>query len=105
VSCTVPPLIWRYCNMFFTESAARGLIDVIDVIGPDHAWMMETSRSSCLTLPARRGVRATIMDHGARRAAWLQLLRARGRPRAGAAGCHACLPAGSLSAQVVAEAQ
>jgi hypothetical protein len=29
-------LIWRYCKMFFTESAARGLIDVIDVI--DHAW-------------------------------------------------------------------
>eukprot|EP01049_Picozoa_sp_SAG25_P023541 SAG25_NODE_10077_length_346_cov_2.000000_1_plen_47_part_01 len=27
--------IWRYCKMFFTESAARGLIDVIDVI--DHA--------------------------------------------------------------------
>jgi hypothetical protein len=25
-----------YCKMFFTESAARGLIDVIDVI--DHAW-------------------------------------------------------------------
>ena len=34
--CTMPPLIWRYCKMFFTESAARGLIDVIDVI--DHAW-------------------------------------------------------------------
>jgi hypothetical protein len=32
----MPPLIWRYCKMFFTESAARGLIDVIDVI--DHAW-------------------------------------------------------------------
>ena len=32
---TVAQLIWRYCKMFFTESAARGLIDVIDVI--DHA--------------------------------------------------------------------
>jgi hypothetical protein len=31
----MPPLILRYCKMFFTESAARGLIDVIDVI--DHA--------------------------------------------------------------------
>jgi hypothetical protein len=30
--CTMPPLIWRYCKIFFTESAARGLIDVIDVI-------------------------------------------------------------------------
>ena len=29
---TVAQLIWRYCKMFFTESAARGLIDVIDVI-------------------------------------------------------------------------
>jgi hypothetical protein len=36
--CTMPPpLIWRYCKMFFTESAARGLIDVIDVI--DHRIM------------------------------------------------------------------
>jgi hypothetical protein len=29
-------VVWRYCKIFFTESAARGLIDVIDVI--DHAW-------------------------------------------------------------------
>jgi hypothetical protein len=32
--------IWRYCKMFFTESAARGLMDVIDVIDviDHHAW-------------------------------------------------------------------
>ena len=42
---TVAQLIWRYCKMFFTESAARGLIDVIDVI--DHAWRpsLGTSRT------------------------------------------------------------
>jgi hypothetical protein len=44
----MPPLIWRYCKMFFTESAARGLIDVIDVI--DHAW--REGHQSTLDTPA-----------------------------------------------------
>jgi hypothetical protein len=45
VACAVmPPLIWRYCKMFFTESAVRGLIDVIDVI--DHAWRRPIGQSA-----------------------------------------------------------
>jgi hypothetical protein len=52
-------LIWRYCKMFFTESAARGLIDVIDVI--DHgAWRPidkefdpAAMHDSCWAAPAR----------------------------------------------------
>jgi hypothetical protein len=36
----------HYCKMFFTESAARGLIDVIDVI--DHAWRpIDTPPAAC----------------------------------------------------------
>ena len=51
--CTMPPLIWRYCKMFFTESAARGLIDVIDVI--DHAWRpIDTPDSCCAAGPPCR---------------------------------------------------
>ena len=34
-----------YCKMFFTESAARGLIRVIDVI--DHAWRPIDTSDSC----------------------------------------------------------
>jgi hypothetical protein len=63
-TCTMPPLIWRYCKMFFTESAARGLIDVIDVI--DHAWRpidiaLLTHAGACGAAPPMRTFAITMV--------------------------------------------
>jgi hypothetical protein len=82
-SVLCPHWIWRYCKMFFTESAAaRGLIDVIDVI--DHAWrpIDDTLDTGRTLAPDSAGAAAAA---AALRCCWLhgRLGLAAGRPSRG----------------------